>query len=72
MTTYDKIMAHAKAIPELCNFQNEAVDARIYRALGISSRTFMYWKESDFENLKRSDINAILKLVNARYEDVFL
>ena len=72
MTTYDKIMAQAKAIPELCNFQNEPVDARIYRALGVNSRTFMYWKSSDFVEIKRSDINSILKLLNCRYEDLFI
>ena len=72
MTTYEKIMYSAKSIPDLCNAQGEAVDARIYRALGIYSRTFMYWKSSDFADMKRSDINAILRLLNCRYEEVFL
>jgi hypothetical protein len=72
MTTYEKIMAFAKAVPELCNFQGDAVDARIYRALGTNSRTYMYWKESDFENIRRTDINALLHLLKCTYEDVFL
>ena len=72
MSTYEKIMYSAKAIPNLCNAQGEAVDARIYRALGIHSRTFMYWKSNDFADVKRSDINALLKLLNRRYKDLFL
>lgn len=72
MTVYEKIMTRAKAIPELCNFQGEPVDARIYRALNTNTRTFMYWKEADFENIKRTDINAILKLLNCSYEDIFI
>lgn len=72
MSTYEKIMYSAKAIPDLCNAQGEAVDARVYRALGIYSRTFMYWKSNDFADVKRSDINAILQLLKCRYEDVFL
>ena len=72
MITYERIMYYAKAIPDLCNAQGEAVDARIYRALGIHSRTFMYWKSSDFADMKRSDITDILRLLNCLYEDVFL
>ena len=72
MTTYERIMYSAKAIPDFCNNQGEAVDARIYRALDIHSRTFMRWKSNNFADVKRSDINAILKLLKCRYEDVFL
>ena len=72
MSTYEKIMYSAKSIPDLCNAQGEAVDARIYRAMGIYSRTFMYWKSNDFAEMKRSDINAILRLLKCRYEEVFL
>jgi hypothetical protein len=72
MATYEKIMALAKNVPELCNFQGEVVDAKFYRALGIKPRTFMNWKKDDFGYINRPEIDSILKLLNCKYEDIFV
>jgi DNA-binding Xre family transcriptional regulator len=71
-TTYNRILVFAENVPALLNLSGKVADTHISRALGIPHRTFQVWKNTDFESIKRSDINTILKLLNCRYEDVFL
>lgn len=70
-TTYKKILSKAQAVPELLNLSGQVADSRIIRALDVAHRTWYVWKDNDFENITRTNIDKLLKLLNCRYEDIF-
>jgi hypothetical protein len=71
LTNYERIIDHAKAVPELLNLSGDVADSRIIRALEVAHRTWYVWKDNDFENITRANIDKLLKLLNCRYEDIF-
>ena len=72
MTNYELIVEKAKSVPELLNLSGQVADSRIIRALDIAHRTWYVWRENDFDSIKRSDIDRLLRLLNCRYEDIFV
>jgi hypothetical protein len=71
LTNYERIIDRAKAVPELLNLSGDVADSRIIRALEVAHRTWYVWKDNDFENITRANIDKLLKLLNCRYEDIF-
>ena len=71
MTNYERILAKAQAVPELLNLSGQVADSRIIRALDIAHRTWYVWKDNDFENITRSNIDKLLQLLGCKYEDIF-
>ena len=71
MTTYQRIIAKALAVPELLNAHGQVVDLNIIKTIGVSNRIWLYWKKSDFENINKPNIDKLLLLLGCNYEDIF-